>query len=105
MFIQPVVITVKKDRSVKIALDARSLNIGILKDNYQMPNSGKLDGKGFRNHYWEARRRSTIHITGHASHVWTNDFTPRNRKNNVTFRSSGEKRQVRITHSKLDITD
>ena len=32
MFIQPVVITVKKDRIVKIALDARSLNNVILKD-------------------------------------------------------------------------
>ena len=31
MFMQPVVITVKKDRSVKIALDARSLNHAIMK--------------------------------------------------------------------------
>ena len=38
MFIQPVVITVKKDGSVKIALDARSFNNAILKDNFQMPN-------------------------------------------------------------------
>ena len=42
MFIQPVVITVKKDRSVKIALDARSLNNAILKDKYQMPNLASL---------------------------------------------------------------
>ena len=38
VFIQPVVITVKKDKSVKIALDARSLNDAIQKDKYQMPN-------------------------------------------------------------------
>ena len=38
MFIQPVVFTVKKDRSVKIALDARSLNNDILKNKYQIPN-------------------------------------------------------------------
>ena len=38
MFIQHLVITVKKDRSVKVALDARSLNNAILKNRYQMPN-------------------------------------------------------------------
>ena len=37
-FIQPVVITVKKDKNVKIALDARALNNEIVKDKYQMPN-------------------------------------------------------------------
>ena len=42
MFIQPVVITVKKDRSVKIALDARSLKNAILKNKYQMPNLESL---------------------------------------------------------------
>ena len=34
MFTQPVVITVKKDRSVKIALDARSLNDAIRKNKW-----------------------------------------------------------------------
>ena len=42
MFIHPVVITVKKDRSVKIALDARSLNNAILKSKHQMPNLENL---------------------------------------------------------------
>ena len=37
-FIQPVVITVKKDKSVKIALHARALHNEIVKDKYQMPN-------------------------------------------------------------------
>ena len=39
-FIQPVVITVKKDRSVKtaLALDARSLNNAILTIKCQLPN-------------------------------------------------------------------
>ena len=45
MFIQPVVITVKKDRSVKIALDARSLNNAILKNKYQMPDLESLMDK------------------------------------------------------------
>ena len=42
VFIQPVVITVKKYRSVKIALDASSLNDAIQKDKYQMPNLNNL---------------------------------------------------------------
>ena len=42
VFIQPTVITVKKDRSVKIALDAGALNQEIEKDKYQMPNLENL---------------------------------------------------------------
>ena len=42
VFIQPVVITVKQDRSVKIALYARALNDSIAKDKYQMPNLENL---------------------------------------------------------------
>ena len=42
VFIQPVVVTVKKDKTVKIALDARSLNNAILKEKYQMPNLDNL---------------------------------------------------------------
>ena len=38
VFIQPTVSTVKKDKSVKVALDARALNNAIIKDKYQMPN-------------------------------------------------------------------
>ena len=42
VFKQLVVVTVKKDKTVKIALDARSLNNAILKKKYQMPNLGNL---------------------------------------------------------------
>ena len=42
VFIQPTVITVKKDKSVKIALDAMALNQSIAKDKYQMPNLDNL---------------------------------------------------------------
>ena len=42
VFIQQTVITVKKDKSVEIALVARALNQSIAKDNYQMPNSKNL---------------------------------------------------------------
>ena len=38
VFIQPTVITVKKDRPVKNALNARALNQAIEKDKYEMPN-------------------------------------------------------------------
>ena len=49
MFIQPVVTTVKKDRSFKVALDARSLNNAILKKKYQMPNLESLIEKEAEN--------------------------------------------------------
>ena len=42
VFIQPTIITVEKDKSVKIALDARALNQSIAKDKYQMPNLDNL---------------------------------------------------------------
>ena len=42
VFIQPTIITVKKDKSVKIALDARALNQSMAKDKYQMPNLDNL---------------------------------------------------------------
>ena len=42
VFIQPTVITVKKDKSIKIALDARVMNENIKKDKYQMPNLDDL---------------------------------------------------------------
>ena len=42
VFIQPTVITVKKDKSIKIALDARVMNENIKKDKYQMPHLDDL---------------------------------------------------------------
>ena len=42
VFIQPVVVTVKKDGSVKIALDAKALKESIAKDKYQMLNLENL---------------------------------------------------------------
>ena len=42
VFIQPTVLTVKKNRSVKTALDATALNKAIAKDKYQMPNLENL---------------------------------------------------------------
>ena len=42
VFIQSTVITVKKDRSVKIALDARALKTANDKDKHQVPNLENL---------------------------------------------------------------
>ena len=41
VFIKPTVITAKKNLPVKIALDARALNLALEKDKYQMPNLQK----------------------------------------------------------------
>ena len=41
-FISPIVITVKKDQSIKIALDSKILNKAIHKNKYQMPNIDSL---------------------------------------------------------------
>ena len=42
IFISPKVITVKKDQSIKIALDSKILNKAIHKNKYQMPNIDSL---------------------------------------------------------------
>ena len=41
-FISPIVFTVKKDKSIKIALDSKILNKAIHKNKYQMPNIDSL---------------------------------------------------------------
>ena len=41
-FISPIVITVKKDKSVKLALDSEVLNKAIHKNKYQLPNIDSL---------------------------------------------------------------
>ena len=41
-FISPIVITVKKDKSVKLALDSKILNKAIHKNKYQLPNIDNL---------------------------------------------------------------
>ena len=40
----PIVITVKKDGSVKLALESRELNKHVHKNKYQMPNIEELMG-------------------------------------------------------------
>ena len=43
-FIAPIVITVKKDHSIKMALDAEPINRQLFKNKYQMPNVDELLG-------------------------------------------------------------
>ena len=43
VFIEPTVFTVKKDKSVKIALDARDLYKTLVKDKYQNAEYGLLN--------------------------------------------------------------
>ena len=40
--VSPIVITVKKDRSIKLALESRELNKQVHKNKYQMPNIDEL---------------------------------------------------------------
>ena len=41
-FISPIVVTVKKDQTIKLALDSKVLNKAINKNKYQMPNNDTL---------------------------------------------------------------
>ena len=41
-FISPIVTTVKRDKTVKLALDSKILNKSIHKNKYQMPNNDNL---------------------------------------------------------------
>ena len=41
-FVSPIVITVKKDASIKLALESRELNKQVYKNKYQMPNIDEL---------------------------------------------------------------
>ena len=41
-FISPIVITVKKDDSIKLALDAKPINRQLYENKYQMPNEDEL---------------------------------------------------------------
>ena len=89
VFIQPTVITVQKDKSVKIALDARALNQSIAKDKYQMPNldnlidmiAEKLDKKEGEAWY------SSVDITYAYGQIPLNDLT----KRRCNFQSVGGK--------------
>ena len=44
-FISPIVITCKKDQSIKLALDSKFINKQIYKNKYQMPNIHELVNK------------------------------------------------------------
>ena len=60
-FVSPAVITVKKDKSIKIALDSRKLNEATIKRKAQMPNMEELISRISRNISEE--KEGEIHIT------------------------------------------
>ena len=62
-FVSPAVITIKKDKSVKIALDSRKLNELTLKRKAQMPNMEELTS-----------RISRKIADGPADEIWTSKF-------------------------------
>ena len=69
VFTQPVVITVKKDRSVKIASDSRALNNSIAKDRYQMPNLENL--MDMIAEKLTEKKKSMVLLSRHEICVWT----------------------------------
>ena len=60
-FMSPAVITVKKDKSIKIALDSRKLNEATIKRKAQMPNMEELIARISRKISEE--KEGEIHIT------------------------------------------
>ena len=60
-FVSPAVITVKKDKSIKIALDSRKLNGATIKRKAQMPNMEELISRISRKKSEE--KEGEIHIT------------------------------------------
>ena len=64
VFLQPTVITVKKDRRVKITLDARELNKNVVEDKYPMPNLENLMDMIAEQVGRRQNRKDILHNTG-----------------------------------------
>ena len=74
VFIQPTVVTVKKDKSVKIALYAWALNQSIAKDKYQMPNLDNLIDM-IAEELEKKRRGGVVFVGRHDLRIWTSSVT------------------------------
>ena len=61
MFYRPIVITVKKDDSIKLALDAKAIVRQFFKNKYQMPNVYELLNKVSEN--VTAKAAGTLYFT------------------------------------------
>ena len=70
VFLQPTVITVKKGRSVKRALDARKLNRNVIKDKYPMPNLDNLMDITAEQVGREKKQKNTLHNIGFDVRLW-----------------------------------
>ena len=62
-FISPIVITVKRDKTVKLALDSKILNKSIHKNKYQMPNIDNLIDTIQQNLNTSASQETAYHST------------------------------------------
>ena len=72
-FVSPIVITVKKDGSIKLALESRELNKQLHKNKYQMPNIDELvDGIS---QIIAEGKRGTYTFQRWISHTRTDKFT------------------------------
>ena len=77
--IQPVVITVKKDKTVRLVLDARSLKDTISKDKCQIPNLDNLIEQVAEIFNTENEGEVRFRFARYAISVRTNVITPRKR--------------------------
>ena len=74
--IQPVVITVKKHKSFKVALDAISLNGAIQKEKYQIPNLDNLMEQVAEIINEEIEGEIRFYITRRGICIWATGTTP-----------------------------
>ena len=79
-FISPIVITVKKDQSIKLALDSKVLNKAIHKDKYQMPNIDMLIDTISQHLTNTQNGQQAYFATLDLKYAYSQKITPRHRK-------------------------
>ena len=100
MFIQPVVLTVKKDRSNKIGLDARSPNNAILEDEHQMANLESLMETVAE--IINGKKEGDVWFTSlDMVYALDKQYYIQKQRSSAFFRSSGEKRQALTIQNRL----
>ena len=97
LIIQLVVITVRKGRSIKLALDAGSRNNVIRKTKYQMPNLKSLM-ENVAEIVNQQGRRCFVYLLGHAVLIWSNCVSPKNVKQYNFQIVGGESRDICNEH-------
>ena len=69
-FVSPIVITVQKDGSVKLALESRELNKQVHKNKYQMPNIEELMDTVGQTISEKKTRRHKLYHNGSNIRIW-----------------------------------